>query len=300
MKLSRLVQLVLLFILFSTSPADDVYSSAGTTAYSFLKIDVGARSAALAGTSLLNAGGLAVFSNPALLSSSCNSVSAGHNSWMGNTSRNYLAWVLNRDRFSFSLAGDFIYTGNIEMRDEASGEPLCTFSSWDTSLLVGSSFRAGMFDIGISMRLIREKLWLETSSGITFTAGIVINPSEHLRIAAVCANMGSEVTMVEQSFKLPLTWQAGAAWNFEIPYGYIELTGKVSRPNDSNIDYATGVEYSPLNWFSLRGGFHFADDCRDFTAGAGFNVSRWTLDYAFVPFDYALGSAHRFTLSLGI
>lgn len=300
MKLFRSILLGLLVLVCSVSPADDVYGNAGTTAYSFLKIDVGARSAALGGTSLLNAGGLAVFSNPALLSSSGGSVTAGHNNWMGNTTRDYIAWVFTSRRFSFSLAGDFIYTGNIEMRDEASGEPLCTFSSWDTSLLLGSSVRAGIFDIGVSIKLIREKLWLQTSSGIAFSTGVVVSPSDRLRFAALLANMGQGVTMVEREYNLPLTWQVGVGWSFEVPYGFIEVTGEVTKANDSNIRFAAGVEYLPLDWISLRGGFRFADDCSNLTAGTGFHVSRWTLDYAFVPFDYALGAAHRFTLSLGI
>jgi len=279
--------------------ADDVYQGAGSKAYSFLNIDVGARAAALGGTSLLSADRLAVFSNPALLSSSTGGIAAGHNSWIGNTTRNYLAWVFGAGDFSFSLAGDFIYTGDIEMRDEATGEPLCTFSSWDTSFLLGSSIRAGIFDIGLSMKIIREKLWLETSTGMAFSAGLVVYPFENFRLAAVLANIGPKVTMADRAYDLPTAVKVGASWGFSLPYGSAEVTAKVSHEIDYETDYATGVEYSPLDWFSLRGGMHFTDECRDFTAGAGFTVSGWTLDYAFVPFDYALGASHRITLSSG-
>ncbi len=34
----------------------------------------------------------------------------------------------------------------------------------------------------------------------------------------------------------------------------------------------------------------------NFTAGLGFNYAPLTISYAFVPFQYDLGNAHRFSL----
>ncbi|MCD4774782.1 MAG: hypothetical protein K8S15_01880 [Candidatus Aegiribacteria sp.] len=49
--------------------SDEVNRDAGAGAFSFLKIDPGARAAAFGGTGVINSGSLAGFTNPALLAS---------------------------------------------------------------------------------------------------------------------------------------------------------------------------------------------------------------------------------------
>jgi hypothetical protein len=69
------------------------------------------------------------------------------------------------------------------------------------------------------------------------------------------------------------------------------------RPLDNKTRAGAGMEYSPAGFVSLRSGWKFNDYSGGFTAGAGITAKGWTLDYAFVPGDYSLGTAHRFSLS---
>ncbi len=291
-------------LIFAALPAlssDEVYRDAGAGAFSFLKIDPGARAASLGGTGVLNSGSLAGFTNPALLASlETGAIAAGHNQWFGDASQNYLAWNFPAGPVICALGGRFLHVGNLEMRNEASSEPLDSFSAWDMSFHAAGAIRLGMFDLGIGIKILREKVWMESSSGIAFDAGLVIHPMNNLDIAAAVQHIGPSVTMVDNEFRLPSTWRAGARYTFGLPIGLLALTGEIKKPLDNRFSAGSGLEYTPKKWLSLRFGMKFFDDSRDLTAGMGLSAGGWILDYAFVPVNYAMGTVHRFSLQRSI
>jgi hypothetical protein len=294
---SILFAVFVFFVVFPAFSSDDVYRDAGAGAFSFLKTDPGARAAALGGTGLLNSGSLAGFTNPALLASmDTGGITAGHNQWLGDATQSFLSWNFNIDRVNYSLGTRFVYVGNLEMREEASSEPITTFSSWDISFHAAAAVRLGMFDLGIGMKLLREKIWMESATGIAFDAGIVVHPANGLDLAAALQHVGPSIKMVEQDFRLPATWRLGGRYSFRFPFGDAAVTAEMAKPLDNTISSGSGIEYTPQRWLKLRFGMRFLDDSRDFTSGIGLSAGSWTLDYAYVPTDYSLGTVHRFTL----
>lgn len=287
----------MIFAVFPVFSSDDVYRDAGAGAFSFLKIDPGARAAALGGTGLLNSGSLSGFTNPAMLASmDTGSISAGHNQWLGDATQSFLSWNFSLDRVGCALGTRFVYVGNLEMREEASSEPITTFSAWDISFHAAAGIRLGIFDLGIGMKLLREKIWMESATGIAFDAGVVIHPLKDLDLAAALQHIGPSVTMVEDDFRLPFTWKLGSRYSFNLPFGNAALSAEVRKPLDNTLSAGSGIEYTPQRWLKLRFGMRFLDDSRDFTSGIGLSAGSWTLDYAFIPADYSLGNVHRFTL----
>ncbi len=277
--------------------SDEVYRDAGAGAFSFLKIDPGARAAALGGTGLLNSGNLAVFTNPALLASmDTGYLSAGHNQWLGDATQNFLSWSFNLNRVKCALGTRFLYVGNLEMRETATSEPITTFSAWDISFHAAAGIRLGIFDLGLGIKLLREKIWLESATGIAFDAGVVIHPLTGLDLSAALQHLGPSVTMVEDDFRLPATWRLGGRYSFDFPFGDAAVSAEIGKPLDNTLSAGSGIEYTPQKWLKLRFGMRFLDDSRDFTSGIGLSAGSWTLDYAFVPTDYSLGTVHRFTL----
>lgn len=287
----------MIIMVFPVFSSDEVYRDAGAGAFSFLKIDPGARAAALGGTGLLNSGSLAVFTNPALLASMDESyISAGHNQWLGDATQNFLSWNFNLNQVKCSFGTRFLYVGNLEMRETATSEPITTFSAWDISFHAAAGINLGIFDLGIGMKLLREKIWMESATGIAFDAGVIIHPIAGLDLAAALQHLGPSVTMVEDDFRLPATWRLGGRYSFSFPFGDAAVSAEVAKPLDNTLSAGSGIEYTPQKWLKLRFGMRFMDDSRDFTSGIGLSAGSWTLDYAFVPTDYALGTVHRFTL----
>lgn len=70
--------------------------------------------------------------------------------------------------------------------------------------------------------------------------------------------------------------------------GNLLLTGDLSFENGGNNWIRTGIEYKPLKWAALRGGF----DGVFLTAGAGFYADKIGLDYAILK-NADLGLSHR-------
>ena len=213
--------------------SDEVYRDAGAGAFSFLKINPGARAAALGGTALLNSGNLSVFTNPALLASMDRGyISAGHNQWIGDATQNFLSWTFSLKRVKCALGTRFVYVGNLEMRETATAEPITTFSAWDISFHAAAGISLGMFDLGIGMKLLREKIWMESASGIAFDAGVIIHPLSGLDLAASLQHIGPSVTMVEDDFRLPASWRLGGRYSFHFPLGDAAVSMEVGKPLD--------------------------------------------------------------------
>jgi hypothetical protein len=288
---------LLLLPLHAAAASDEVYRDAGAGVYSFLKTDLGARSAAMGGTGVLSSGGLAVFSNPAMLADARSSgITAGHNRWLGDATQSCLAWNFSGTRFSGAVGVRMLFVSGLEYREAASSEPLDTFSAMDLSINAAGAVRLGMFDLGLAVKAIREKVWLESSSGIALDIGVAIHPAEWMDFVAAVQHIGPKVTMVEREYRLPLTWRLGASSCFALPVGSAEVAAEVRKPLDNSASAGVGLEYSPAPWVSLRGGARLMDETGILTAGAGFSGAGWTLDYAWIPTDYGLGAVHRFTL----
>ncbi len=289
---------ITILLLLAGISAASVYRDAGMGLYPFLKMDTGARIAALGGTGAVNGGDLAVFSNPALLARREASVSAGHNEWFGTTTQNYVAAVSRLgSRLIGSLGMQAVSTTGIEYRETPSSDPVDTFNASDFSLNAAIAAKIGRFDAGIGFKVIHEKVWLESSDAWAIDLGFNYHPFSSLICSAAYLNSGPSVRLNSEEFRMPRTWVFASRWNSDLPLGNLSLSGQVMRPLDNRTKAGFGIEYSPVQWASLRGGWKINDDSGDLTAGAGLTTKGWTLDYAFVPGNFSLGTTHRFSLS---
>lgn len=291
--------LVLVLLLPGASFAEAVYRDAGAASWPFLKMDIGARAAALGGTGLVNAGALAIFANPALLAYQGASVTASHNSWYGRTDQQVLSasfpWG---DRLGASMAFRILNTGGLEYRETPSSEPTGTFDVTDLSLSAALGLRlSDSFAIGAGIKFIREKVWIEESSGLCFDVGLLSRPVGGLVLSAAVQNIGPGAVMVSREYRLPRTIRAAAGYTVPSPVGPFTVSAEVQKPLDNSPRGGAGLEYQPLSWVALRGGYRFNDPSSTITTGIGFSQRGWVLDYAFVPGSHTLGDTHRFTLT---
>lgn len=290
--------LFILPMLLAVVASAGVYRDSGLGLYPFLKMDAGARSAALGGTGAVNGGPLSIFSNPALVAGEGPSLSAGHDQWYGSTTQNFLAAVGHLGGvLTGSLGFRSLTTTGLEYRESPSSNPTDTFNAYDFSFNGALAAETGSFRTGIGFKVIHEKIWLETSNGWAVDLGFAYNPSPGLLFTGAYLHSGPGVKMDEEEFRFPRTWVFASRWDFSLPQGSASLSGQVMRPLDNRTRAGFGLEYRVVEWAALRGGWKVNHDASDLTAGAGLSASCWTLDYAFVPTGYALGNAHRFTLS---
>jgi hypothetical protein len=297
----RIAAIPILLLLLPPLPGRaEVYRDAGAAAYQFLKLEVSPRASALGGTILLNSGAYGVICSPAAIASvPAGTFAAAHGEYFGSVVQNCAGLVQRIGPLSVSAGVSAVSAGDLELREEATSEPEGTFSCWNIAFAGGAALRTGSLDIGISAKLIREKIWREGSWGFTIDAGATARPAPWLETAAAVLNFGPSVQYAEYvTFRTPLTLRAGARATLDIPWtGETSLSAEVFKPIDNTAEAALGFESRPVRWLALRSGTHLGNDTRGFTAGIGLEAGGWGLDYAWVPGRYALGDIHRISLS---
>ncbi|MFO7950997.1 MAG: PorV/PorQ family protein [Candidatus Fermentibacteraceae bacterium] len=278
--------------------AEEPYRDAGISAFAFLKIGVGARASALGGTGSVNGGSLSLFGNPAgMASMDASSFTAGYNSWLGSTSQTYAASAFRSGPLVWGAGASMLGSGEMERREGATTDPLGTFASHEMTFNAAGALRLGRFDLGLGAKMIYQRIWLRSCTGFALDGGVVYRPADSLRLAAVLANIGPEVTMTDESHRLPWAWKTGGRWAFGLRGLDMAVSAEARKYIDSRLSWGAGAEVSPTGWAHLRGGWMFEDECRSLTAGLGLEGMGWGLDYSYVPADFALGDSHTITLS---
>ncbi len=342
---TRLLAIAVLLGLLGVHPATAQFDATtrdvtkrGTTAAEFLSIPVGARAAGMGNaitasvddaTSMYwNPGGLAGVSSGAL--------TVEYADWLAGIDFAFVGLVYPTSFGTVGLGITTFQTADMEVttveEQNGTGE---TFNA--TSYAVALSYGRALtdrFTIGGSIKLVNERIWNSTASGVAFDVGTVFTtPFNGIRLGASITNFGSKMQiggddllatididpnaggnnqsnrafLKTDEFDLPLVMRIGLAGEvFESDQSRLTLAVDALNPNNSQQYVNVGAELGLLgDLVMIRGGFSelFLEDAvRSFTLGAG-------LRYRFAPLDLALdysyesqeffADVNRFTLSIG-
>ena len=113
-------------------------------------------------------------------------------------------------------------------------------------------------------------------------------------------NLGPRASFVEEKFYPPFQLRVGGAYEItrEELRGGLILAADVVFPNDNDAKAHFGLEYSYQKLLMLRFGYKSGYDIQGATMGAGVAWKSLRFDYAYMPVDYEMGDAHRFSLTV--
>lgn len=306
----RLLAAALLVAGGLAAPAtSSVAKNAGTRGSEFLAIDAGGRHVALGGT--YAAYGHDVFSahgQPAAIADATperagyfEEVGFQYNEWVQDISQQYLGFSgsLGPGRWALTVnvlgASDIVRT-----TDDAFGRfgaTNGTFGVQDYAVTGYFARRMGSrWSVGAAAKFLRSEIDDVSASGFAFDLGARYRASEQWTLGASVVNVGQGLKFLRDRSDLPLTGRVGAAWH----RGSWLATADVLFADRESVEGAAGLEWRPVDLISLRAGYKTqlnSDLGEGLTAGVGFHVSNFTLDYGYVPFG-PLGDAHR--VSAGI
>lgn len=294
--------------------AMDIHPNAGKTAASFLKLGLGARAIGMGESYAGIADDVyAVYWNPAGLNSlERNEITAMHTEWFQDIRYEYASAAIRLDEKSvcaFSLGG--LYLSGIERRtvlelpeDDAS-VPVGTFGAYD--LLAVASYSMKLDDnwtLGANLKGILESIDVYSGFTAAVDIGAMYKLSKNVKLGMVLQNFGPHLTIISTSYWLPLNVKVGLG--FVIPEWNLTGDVDINQPIDNFTKISGGLEYNFSNTIFLRAGYRYRVTDPDIlqvagiTAGIGFRLDEYQLDYAFVPFG-ELGITHRisFTARLG-
>ena len=288
----------LFILLFSARPF--AWGGAGSDALPFLKLDAGARGAALSGA-YCAAGGdaLSVFYNPAGTAlAKKKEILLGHNEWLEGIRNETLAYVHPLGPRLTAFGGiNALFSGSMDKYDSV-GDKTGVFSSMEGAVSAGlsGSFGDGYYG-GAAVKVLSQQAAGEKAMAWAGDAGL-LKVRGGWRLGVSAANIGGRLKFGSRSFAPPLMLRAGISNNV---FNNLTVSVEEVKAGASGAAAAAGAEWrlqaGPKEYFFLRAGYktgrsRYAGP--GYTAGIGLTNRDLSVDYAFAPYG-ELGAAHRVT-----
>ncbi len=306
------VSAALAALLVAAAPA----SAAENTTYSFLRADVGARAAAMAGTFITNDNDPnCLFYNPAGAATLQRpSASIGFFKHLLDINAGSLAFSYPLEEIGVISAGlVYVHYGSFDETDDL-GTVLGSFHASDLSFVAGF---AGTFEenltYGAGAKIIHSQIAGYASTGAALDAGILYRiPESRIALGAGIRNLGAQFsTYAGTREDLPLDLTVGAS---VMPKGlpllfslnFHRLTERGDGFGERFRNFSVGGEFTLGPALYLRFGYN-NEQRRDlkigtsaglagFSGGVGVTVEGYRLDYALSSLG-KVGSLHRVTLA---
>jgi hypothetical protein len=257
------------------------FAKVGTIGGQFLKIGVGARAIGM-GSAFVSVAddATAIYWNPAGVARIQKSVlSVNHCAYLANISFTQACYIFH---FGF-LPGTLGVSARSLYMDQ---QPVRTafrpdgegqfFDAGDVA--VGLTYARSLtdkFSAGISVNYVQSTLASYSASATTFDFGTLYNTGyRSLKIGMAIQNIGSDMTFIDTSVKMPTVFRVGMSMNlYESGNHLLLMAGDFSHPPDNNERASWGMEYGFKEFFFLRGGYNFKYDLERFSAGLGFKLA---------------------------
>jgi long-subunit fatty acid transport protein len=298
---------------------------AGTSSGTFLRIAVGARAQAMAGTFVAVANDpSAIYWNPAGLASlQRREVMESHVDWPADIHYDHVTLVLPVSRLGGSIGLQFGLLGTT-IQETTDLEPFGTGRQFTYSdVVAGMSYARRWTDkllVGAGAKYVREDLGSEVGGPVTsamlFDVGSIFYLGlGSVRIATSLTNFGAELKPAGQytspysgevrqydGFDPPMVFRYGLAFEpLENSTQRLTTSFEMNQPADNQRQVKAGAEWSYRHAFALRSGYNFNADVLKFCAGVGFagdfSSLHGTVDYAYTDGGF-LGAIQH--LSLGV
>ena len=278
----------------------------GKTGLSFLKIAIDARAVGMGEAyTAVSSDASATYWNPAgLLNATGSNVIFHHNEWIEDIRGEFAAisFIGKSSAWAFHIRS--FNLGEIQVREIPTTEPLGKTSAHYLSAGISYSRRLRTrLDVGITVKYLFEKIYVESASGYALDVGLLYRPNiSHLRFAATVQNLGKMNRLKNEPSNLPELIRLGMF--YEIPWSFEKFQTHIAfdlvKQQSENLKVHLGAEAILFKQLALRGGSMFGYETHDFSFGIGILRSSIRFDYAITPFSQNLGVAHRFSVNFFI
>lgn len=277
----------------------------GTTGAQFLELPVGARAIAMGSAAGASANDVtALYYNPAGIAPLKGiNISLTHSIYFQNISYQYAAISKAIDKGVLAAGIQYLGYGTLEEVDNTGIETGSSFAPKDIAATLGYGVSLGRFDLGVSGKYISSKIQ-KSAHSYAADFGIKTEISKIMAVAVSVVNIGKGLKYFNQTDSLPTAGRLGSLFKIS---DKILFSTDIIVPKGASGYFASGVEYcvyksQNLAFFSRAGynGRNSSSKLENLTglnAGAGFEFSGLTIDYAWTSFG-DLGNVQRISLGL--
>ncbi|MDI6782183.1 MAG: PorV/PorQ family protein [bacterium] len=286
-----MIRLIILLLIFSMPKISHAVDS-GNTAANFLKINVGARAIAMGGAYTGISDDIsAVYWNPGGLGRlQRKEIFLMHNEWLQDVRHDCLIMGMPTKYGVFALSSNLF--------------SIDSDNSWkarDAVYGIGWGYNLSKLSLGINLKSISEQIASKKGNCIGADMGILYNFLPWLKMGVSCQNIGQELKIIKEGYRLPFTVRVGET--FILPKLLLSLD--TSFQVDNEPVYAVGIEYTLTKYIALRYGWKSQDEglgsLYDLAEGTSFGIGvklpLGNIDYAYLPCGL-LGEAQQVSLCL--
>ena len=298
----------LLLLLAMANPAIAINENAGTTGFNFLKVPVGARASALGGAFVAMRGDLESTTwNPAgLLGVRDRAGTLSLTRYLVDTEAGFACIAFPGEDQVWALSVNYFNHGDMR-RTDAEGRDLGNFGASDLAVYLSRAREMwrGRLTVGINLKAIYSRIDDFSSDAYVVDVGMLAStPIAGMTFGAALSNLGTVRSAYTGGSKdsLPVKFSVGITHrpaHAPIP---VVILADLHVPNDNDAYLAFGAEFRVGYGLYLRPGYSLqqtgldGDDPLGVSAGAGFLMQGYRLDYAFTSFP-DLGDVHRVSVS---
>lgn len=299
-------------VLFLSFLITGITFAGSTSGFAFLDIPVSARAVAMGGAfTAMTDDANALYWNPAGIASIDEPViTTSYSNYLMDMQAGFLGWVNPRENDVIGVSLNYFYGGSF-IRTTLS-EPQGTGDEFSSNnIAIAGSYSKmifPMFSAGITGRFVYSTIDTYSGTAALLDFGTIYQPGffEDLTLGLAIRNVGLQTKAFYQEND-PMPTEIGLGATCKLLNGSLLASADFIYPFQSDIDFALGVEYSPIESLALRAGGNLHDKDASEAADGGFTDAmsfglgtKWQqfgVDYAFKPFA-DLGNIHRISLEM--
>jgi hypothetical protein len=310
------IAVLMILSLAQIAGARSIHSDAGTNAFSFLKIGVGARSLGLGGAFVSVAeDASALYWNPAGIAQlEDKQITLSYVNYLLDIHSGFVGFVLPRsDGIRLGAAVDYFSYGEFQKTtvEDPTGSQLGTFGAMDIAISFTAAYPmpSGLL-LGGTAKIIYSKIEDYASDAYALDlGGLYLLADGRTRLGASIQNLGFQRSGYASDHRdgLAAVFRAGASHRLAgLP---LLLSVDMYKPMDHHFNVNVGGELQPAETFFLRLGWSSLgldqqvgtdrDDLAGFSGGVGVKWQQYGLDYAYSSMA-ELGDVHRATLNVDL
>jgi hypothetical protein len=302
MRKALTISLLLITLLLLPLPGA-LAGGGGGSVMQFLTMDVGGRPLGMAGSFTGVCDDVnSLFYNPAGLASMEQAqATLFHRRWLADTSYSYLGIAGPAGKWG-GFGASVRYLG---------GEPMAAYNEYGQRRgSVNASDQAytiswarkleKKFHGGLSVKIAREMLDIETATSVAVDLGAVYQVSSQFRFGLMVANIGPGVTYIKEKGSLTKVLRLGCS--YRLLQNRLLSVLEATKQMDDDLELKVGGEYWVIEQCAVRTGYSFEAGSSEvtgfdgLTAGLGFKQGMLRLDYAISTWG-DLGLAHVLSLT---
>lgn len=233
---------------------------------------------------------------------------AAYAKWLLDTRQQSLFVSRSLRRVVLSAGAASFSAGRFEYREEVPTEaPLGLFEPVELSGYVNLAMPlTAVAEGGLTARCFYSRILSYQASGLGADIGCRVRPDPNVCIGVSLVDFGQILAFRRDPIRLPTRARAGASYRLRLS-GW-EWVGAVDASYflyDPNWGVQLGVETRVASLLQLRCGYDVGVAVRGrrfdgVSFGIGMRPGRFFFDYAYAPLRHGLGSAHRFSVGIGL